>query len=413
MIRRLVAVLFLLAAGCGVAASSADDIQNASGTDTVQQVLVLLRMPPQHFRPGEGYSGGYVDGIGRSARRRVATQLAREHGLTLASDWPMPLLGVDCFVMTVPGERAAESVALLLSRDPRVEWAQTTNVYRAKGYNDPLYSVQPVAYAWGLSDLHEIATGRKVRVAVVDSGIDEQHPDLAGQVAISENFVDRRRYAAEQHGTAVAGIIAARANNGVGIVGVAPDARLLALRACWQETAQDTLCTSLSLAKALHFAIAHDAEVINLSLSGPQDKLLRKLLDAALARGISVVTAVDSTLPDGGFPASHLGVVAVAGEPSTSLSSGVLVAPGRDVPTTLPGARWGLVAGSSYAAAHITGLLALLRERGPPRAGTPLVAGVVRLAAGEIDACATLMPVAGGNTCVRTVTRFNHPSLGQ
>ena len=79
-----------------------------------------------------------------------------------------------------------------------------------------------------------------------------------GQVALKENFVDGRRELPEEHGTAVAGIIAARADNGVGIVGVAPNARLLALRACWQESSQATVCTSLSLAMALHFAIAHD-----------------------------------------------------------------------------------------------------------------------------------------------------------
>src|SRR5207249_4865370 len=140
---------------------------------------------------------------------------------------------------------------------------QGSEAASAVQHNDPLYPTQPAAHAWRLSELHELATGRNVRVAVVDSGVEQTHPDLAGQVLVAENFVDGRPYAAERHGTAVAGIIGARADDGIGIVGIAPQARLMALRACWQESTDDTLCTSLSLAKALLFAITHEAEVVN------------------------------------------------------------------------------------------------------------------------------------------------------
>jgi subtilisin family serine protease len=203
----------------------------------------------------------------------------------------------------------------------------------------------------------------------------------------------------------VAGIIAARADNGIGIVGVAPNVRLFALRACWEETEQATLCTSLTLAMALHDAIEHSADVINLSLSGPSDRLLVKLIDTALARHITVVGALDGDLPDGGFPASHAGVIAVADAADPSAAGRALLAPGRDVPTTLPGGRWNLVSGSSYAAAHVTGLFALLRERLPLRADPPSASSVVSLTNGEIDACATLARVAGDAACDRTVTR--------
>jgi subtilisin family serine protease len=369
------------------------------------QVLLLLRLPPDHFRPESAYSGGYGDAGAHAARRRVATALAREHGLTLATDWPMPLLGVDCYAMTVPLARSAEQVAHDLSRDPRVEWAQVAHVYHARGHDDPLYAVQPAARAWRLSELHTLATGRDVRVAVIDSGIDDTHPDLIGQVASKENFVDRARDVRERHGTAVAGIIAARADNGIGIAGVAPRVRLLALRACWEDRDQATLCSSLTLAMALHHAIEQAAGVINLSLSGPTDRLLARLIDVALARRITVVGAIDPALPDGGFPASHRGVVAVADTADAPHSGRALLAPGRDVPTTLPGGGWGLVSGASYAAAHVSGLFALLRER-MPSGGEPLdAAGVLSFADGEIDACATLARVAGDAACDRTVTR--------
>jgi subtilisin family serine protease len=235
--------------------------------------------------------------------------------------------------------------------------------------------------------LHELATGRNVRVAVVDSMIDARHPDLAGQFQIRRNFVPDRADAPELHGTGVAGVIAALADNGVGVAGVAPSARLMALRACWQQKASATICNTFGLAEALHFAIEHDAQVINLSLSGPPDLLLGKLIDVGLARGIVVVGAVDPTLAGGGFPASHPGVVAVSSE--SSGRPGTYVAPGRDVPTTQPGARWALVSGSSYSAAHVSGLAALLLERSP-RARRPLTL-VTTQAGGAIDACATLL----------------------
>ena len=94
--------------------------------------------------------------------------------------------------------------------------------------------LQPTAGLWHLDELHRVATGKNVRVAAIDSGVELDHPDLNGRVALARNFVDARDWVAERHGTAIAGIIGARADNGVGIVGVAPGAQLLALRACWQ-----------------------------------------------------------------------------------------------------------------------------------------------------------------------------------
>lgn len=419
--RLLAAVLLWLAATCACLANSAGEGKPADASDPNQQVLVLLRLPPEHFRPDANYAGSYGDGLGHSARKRIAAQLAREHGLKLMTDWPMPVLGVDCYVMAVPAGQVPERVAEALSHDARVEWAQTMNVYQAQGaapsemvgHRDPLYPVQPVARAWHLAELHELATGRSVRVAVVDSGVEGGHPDLAGQLMLSENFVDGRPAAAEWHGTAVAGLIAARADNGVGIAGVAPRARLMALRACWQAAAAEpTLCTSLSLAMALHFAIAHDAQVINLSLSGPQDRLLGQLLSAALARGITVVAAASRTMPKGGFPASHVGVVAVVDEDGGPVPAGALAAPGRDVPTTVPGARWQFVTGASYAAAQVSGLFALLRELRPLGLG-PASAAVVPLPGGGIDACATLARAAAGGCACSCAAAASLPPLAR
>ncbi len=410
---RLLALLLcgLIAAGAAMA-DGASGAQPVSTADARQQVLVMLNLPPQHFRPGGNDAGSYGDAAGRVARRRVAAQIAREHGLTPVADWPMPVLGVDCYAMRVPAQQTPEQVAQTLSHDARVVWAQPMNVYQA--HRDPqytLYELQPAARQWQLTALHEVATGRGVRVAVIDSAVQLDHPDLDGSVELSENFVAGRPNVAEAHGTGVAGVIAARAVNAVGIVGIAPQAHLMALRACWQQSNDATLCTSLSLAEALDFAIQHDAQVINLSLSGPTDRLLAGLLDAALARDITIVAAVDGTA-GGGFPASHRGVVAVGDATNPAAASGAVLAPGRDIPTTAPASRWTVVSGTSYAAAHVSGLFALLREKSPsPSAsvGHSATAELVLLPGGRIDACATLMHAADRCTCSCAVGRIGPP----
>jgi subtilisin family serine protease len=176
---------------------------------------------------------------------------------------------------------------------------------------------------------------------------------------------------------------------------VAPGTRLLGLRACWQTRAS-TVCDTLSLAKALYFAVESRPDVINLSLSGPDTRLLRELIALALSRGSAVVAAFDSKLPNGGFPASVTGVIGVSDTILAPSRSEVYTAPGRDVPTTEPGGRWFLVNGSSFAAAHVSGLLALMRER--RRSGAAVLV-TERARGGSIDACATLLRVAGGCDC--------------
>ena len=396
--RMLIALgLALTLAGCALRQATAPGIPPEPGT---VRLLVMLKAPPPHFRPDAGPAGyGAADW---NAQRRIAAGLARDHGFTLADDWPMPVLGLHCFVLKPLDAKRAASLASALSRDLRVEWAQPVQRFQAMeadGSSDPLYPLQPAARLWQLSRLHQTATGRGVSVAVIDSGVDAAHPDLEGQVAWEENFVDDGKPGAEAHGTAVAGIIAAREGNGMGIAGIAPAARLYALRACWQQRDGATACDSFTLAKALQAAILRGAQVINLSLAGPEDRLLRELLDQAAARGIKLVAAADVQLPDGGFPASHPAAIAVAGAPvPEAMRARVLLAPAKDVPSTLPGARFGFVSGASFAAPHVSGLLALLTQLRPeltPRQARQAMSGT----AGQVDACAAFLRVGQACAC--------------
>jgi subtilisin family serine protease len=271
-------------------------------------------------------------------------------------------------------------------------------------------AVLRAAACWQLAGRHRVATGRAVTVAVIDSGVDAHHPDLEGQVVAARDFVGSGAPPPELHGTAVAGIIAARADNGLGIAGVAPAARLMALRACWQRSDASTMCSTLTLAQALQFAIGHGADVINLSLSGPPDRLLDELLAAALARGEVIVSAADRSAPDGGFPASRPGVIAVVDDLPDPAPPGAMKAPGRDVPTTEPGGRWALVSGASFASAHVAGLAALLRELRPP---PPPALQLVRGAGDRVDACATLARAQGRCVCTCPPVTARGPAMAQ
>lgn len=415
MTRRLaLAALWALAAACAVCApvqagapqakedAMQDPVQDPVAEAARRQVLVMLRLPAQHFRPDASYGGGYLKDSGSAARRRLAAEIAAAHGLRLLDSWPMPAIGVDCFVMEERGAAPLAHVLDELAHDARVAWAQALADYHGLDGGDPLYPVQPAAGDWHLGELHRASTGRDVTVAVVDSGVDGAHPDLAGRIALRRNFVDGAD-AAEAHGTAVAGIIGARSGNGVGIAGVAPGARLMALRACWENAAQTARCNSLTLGKAINFALENGAHVINLSLAGPPDRLLQSLLQAALERGVVVVGAADPQRPDGGFPASFPGVIGVARKGDRyPAPPAMLYAPGTDIPSCVPGGRWSLVSGSSYAAAHVAGLAALLAQlqpRGAVRALRVRLDGAAApLAAGNIDACAALSRAA--NACV-------------
>jgi subtilisin family serine protease len=397
----------LIVAACAILLASLHASAGAAQVSTPailaaesREILVMLRLSADHYRPGASYGGAYGGSVTSISRKGVALRIARRNQLDLVEGWAMPLMGLDCYVMRVPPGRTIEAAISQVSRDPLVAWAEPMQVYRTQGGQggtvDPLFAAEPAATLWHLSDLQRLATGRGVTIAVVDSRIDVTHPDLAGQFVANENFVGDRSIAPERHGTGVAGVIAARKGNGIGIAGIAPGARLMALRACWQTSngtaSSPTLCNSLSLAEAIHFAIEHHAKVINLSLSGPSDRLLDGLIQIATARNIAVVAAYDPALPRGGFPASAPGVIAVANESVAPVPAGVYGAPGQDIPTTQPGGKWFLVNGSSFAAAHVSGLIALIREKHGSDPRLSLVAA--RPTGGVVDACASLLRLA-------------------
>lgn len=357
----------------------------------------------------------------------LTTALVSEYNLSQVGAFPLASLGIQCVVFQVPAERAVADIMARLTTDPRAESVQLNQVFQGLGsiHNDPYATLQYGAQTIRADLAHHRATGKGVKIAVVDTGVETNHPDLRGRVVTTANFVDGGEQTFEQdsHGTAVAGVIAARADNGVGIFGIAPEAEIIALKACWQRTPQapGALCSSWTLAKAVDFAIQTGAQVLNFSLAGPPDALLARLIATAVQRQITIVAAV---LEEGGrgpgFPASLETVIAIrTSDPRGQVRSAVgkaaaaLAAPGIDILTTAPHEAYKFLSGSSLAAAHVTGIVALLLEHEPhlnPRQVQTLlrttaqpIAGAASAAQGTtgiVDACAALEQLLGGQVCL-------------
>jgi len=392
------AVLAVILGVAGCAAVPAEHDTPGSAAARPQLLVMVTEAAPARFQPAPAGPAGYSNVPLRNRSLRLAQAIARDHGLTLQTDWLMPALGVRCFVMSVRQPLSVDTVLGELEVDSRVESAQAVQRFAVAGGGDPYAAFQSSVRSLRLEALHRQATGKGVTVAQVDTGVDRHHPDLATRVASHRNFVDGSGYRAEVHGTAVAGIIVAERDNGVGMVGVAPDARLLALRACWAEPpdAQGAACSSFTLAKALQHALSQRVRVINLSLTGPRDRLLERLLDVAALRGVVLVGAADGD--QSGFPAAHPKVIAVSAQPG-AVPGSVLVAPGTHVLSTAPDGTWGYFSGPSFAAAHVSGLAAVLLERSPRltpdalREALAPASGADPLA--SLDACGALVRVAG------------------
>ena len=406
-LRAVVLLLLVTAAGCATRPAMHLAV-SAESVPVEQQILVMIKESPlRRYRPGAASAPLY----GASAppqQQRIAEALARDYELKLVSDWPMPALGVRCFLAAVPASRTQQEIVSRLAADPRVESVQSVQTFHTLGHNDPYYPLQTSASALHLDDLHRMAKGRRVIIAQIDTGVELEHPDLRGQLAQPINFVDDARYAGEMHGTAVAGIIVAKADNGIGIVGIAPEATMMPLRACWQRApdASDALCSSFTLAKAIQYALTHNARVLNLSLTGPPDRLLDRLVQKAIERGVTVIAAVDPIAPDASFPAQSAEVIAVASTGTPTGSMSVLYAPGERVLTTTPNGSFAFVSGNSFATAHVSGIVALLLERAPELKPNQIFDHLHRYASqiagargSMVDACAALASVAKERDC--------------
>lgn len=418
-----------LLAGCALPQGvlRAPELPAQARSDPGRFVVITVRNEPElaAATPGStprGYAAAGVYGVSASART-ITHSIERDYRLREVSAWPIESLRVNCIVARVPDLTPRDTLIARLERDSRVESVQPLNQFTTEtdspagtGSDTPLSDTERRSYQQlqvNLRELdvpqaHELSEGAAVRIAVIDTGVDYEHPDLRGRIIARTDFVagDHGDFTGDRHGTQVAGVIAATADGGGGLLGVAPKSRLIALKACWplRQNAADANCNSFTLAQALQAAITMRADVVNLSLAGPPDPLLARLIRYGIGKGIIYVGAVpppNSRIADA-FPIDVPGVLAVQSAEDAVSQSRNLLAPGRGILTLVPGGHYDFASGSSLATAEVTGIVALLvadgrRLAGPrveqilSRSSRPLAtpAGVLR----SINACVAVADV--------------------
>jgi subtilisin family serine protease len=403
-VRTLLVAIWLLAAGSVAAADATAGGTPGAGSHS----FVVVTFANNPYRPaaragstGRRYTSNSY-GIAQLAQRN-AERVAHRYALKQIMGWPIRELNVHCVVYEIADARSVDEVLQSLRKDPAITLAQPLQEFRTLTsptereepahspatipYNDPLYGLQANLAALGIPAAHEHARGEGITIALIDTGVDSSHPDLLDRVAGSHSFVSPVAPAANaptaafyRHGTAMAGLIAAVANNKVGIVGIAPMSRIEVFEACWQLRANSdaAACNTFTLAQAIAAAMEAGVRLVNMSIAGPADPLLTALVRAGLRRGVIFVgSATDD--PDS-FPTNIEGVIA-ARAAGTSRGSGALAAPATHVLTLRPGGDYDFESGTSVAAAQITGVVALMlsADRGLT------AASLVRLLSGDGD----------------------------
>ena len=305
--------------------------------------------------------------------KQQAKAVAAEYRLQQVDHWPIRSLAVYCFVYRVAAGEDREHVIDMLRADARVESVQALNVFKtgarpASGYDDTYAELQHGLDTLDLTRAHRYSRGRGVRVAVIDSNADTDHEDLKGRIRRMKDFASDGAAPDRHHGTAVTSVIAASANNAKGIVGVAPEAKVELYVACWSDAASDVaICDSFTLAKALDTLLERPPDVLNLSLAGPADALLQRLLLKVYASNVVVIAAHPADRdPARQFPANMDEVIAVGSSNSTDRGSdGPILAPGEQILVAVPDNNYDFRSGSSLAAAHVSGVVALLLDISP------------------------------------------------
>jgi hypothetical protein len=374
----------------------------------VREAAPPRRTPPpaQAAQPGPRQPGVIVPPA--AERRFVAEEILfelapgaqaeavlRQHRATLIASRRFELAGKTIIRARLDGGRSARTVLAEMARDARVAGAQPNYLYSLEQQAvapesvaaasaaalpaaptetapAPRRELQPqyVAQKLHFDDIHKLARGERIKVAVIDSAADRDHRELQGVLAGSFDALGGEA-PPHAHGTAMAAAILAQAQ----LQGVAPAARLLAARAFSGGAPGAANGTTFHILTSLDWAAEQGARVVNLSFAGPQDRLLSQALTGAKAKGMVAVAAAGNGGPNAAalYPGADPNVIAVTAtdaddKPFAGANRGsyiAVAAPGVDVLAAEPQGRYAFSSGTSIAAAHVSGLVALILEKRP------------------------------------------------
>lgn len=301
-----------------------------------------------------------------------ADELARRHRLTRLQSQNFPLTNSTFFRWRISDNRSVDTVVRELVAGGNVKSAQRNNIFRLQQNAAAKSEGDPAQYALAkmrLPEAHQLSVGADVTVAVIDSGIDVAHPELAGVISGTFDALNNGE-GPHPHGTSIAGVIAAHAR----LMGTAPSAQLLAIRAFGAQKSGAESNTFVIL-KSLNYALSKNAQIINMSFAGPHDPAMERGLAAAAAKGIVLIAAAGNAGAKSPplYPAADRNVIAVsATDQSDKLfaqsnrgSYVAIAAPGVDILSPAPDGKYQVSSGTSLSAAFVSGVAALMIARNP------------------------------------------------
>jgi subtilisin family serine protease len=240
---------------------------------------------------------------------------------------------------------------------------------RGNPQQQPGDAAQYILQKLQINDVHRLARGTNVPIAVIDSEIDASHPDLQG-VIVQRFSAAGAPEKPHPHGTGMAGAIASHQR----LMGIAPSSRLYAVHA-FSTKAASAESTTFNILKGLDWAQSQNVRIINMSFAGPKDPSLEHSLKAAYDKGIVLIAAAGNAGPKSPplYPGADPSVIAVtATDADDKIFAGAnrgkyisVAAPGVDVLVPAPDNAYQLTTGTSVAAAEVSGIAALLLERNP------------------------------------------------
>ncbi|WP_078378705.1 S8 family serine peptidase [Sutcliffiella halmapala] len=301
---------------------------------------------------------------------KVSPQEHRNAGATLVKSYPK--LGYD--VIKVNAKSSLSKTLKAYEKMQKVSSVTPSVLYKKLGTVDPkindMYHIQQL----DVLKAQNLVGDNKVRVAVIDTGMDQNHPELKERIIDSVNIVDpMRKPVADLHGTHVAGIIAAEKGNGIGGVGINPSAEIIAI----DVFNGDMGAFDFAIAEGIIYAVDNGAQVINMSLgSFYPSTIIEEAVNYAIASNVVVVAAAgNSGTSDKGYPASYKGVISVGATDEnkeltyfSSYGASVdIVAPGSDIyNAAYTGTSTFMnLSGTSMASPVVAGVASLLLAKNP------------------------------------------------
>ena len=310
-----------------------------------------------------------VISVANSVSPQQIDALQRRHRLTRIESQTSQLAGTTLYRWRIPDRRSVPAVIRALEGDRVVATAQPNYLFTLQE-NETKPEGDAAQYELAklhLPQAHELAKGDNILVAVIDSGVDATHPELSGAIADSFDALTTPM-APHKHGTAIAGLIAAHGK----LMGAAPAARILAVRAFDPKDASAE-GTTFNILKGLDWAAAHGARVINMSFAGPNDPAIHRSLEAAHKKGIVLIAAAGNAGAKSPplYPAADANVIAVTAtdaedklfEQSNRGKHIAIAAPGAQILVAIPDDGYEVSSGTSYSAAEVSGIAALMLER--------------------------------------------------